>query len=304
MAQRFGGKYSPDGQVQRTHGNAPQAQPVPNLYDASRPAKAGARSNVLFLLPFLFVAKGFLSDADGLLLNLGAGAALLASAFLTREGLKAETAYGLRNVAKRPAFPRKIFGSILAGAGIAAGAFAATGSGLHAGLFGLLAGALHLGSFGLDPLRDKGAAGIDAFQAERVARAVDEAEAHLSAMKDAILRARDRSLEARVERFAVAARQLFRRVEEDPGDLSAVRKYLGIYLQGARDATVKFADLYGQSRDAKARGDFETLLDDLQTTFAERSARLLTNDAQALDVEIQVLRERLQYETPKRASDA
>jgi hypothetical protein len=26
---------------------------------------------------------------------------------------------------------------------------------------------------------------------------------------------------------------------------------------------------------------------------------LLTNDAQALDVEIQVLRERLQYETPK-----
>ena len=64
------------------------------------------------------------------------------------------------------------------------------------------------------------------------------------------------------------------------------------------------ADLYAQNRDAKARADYEALLADLETNFADRSARLLTNDAQALDVEIQVLRERLQYETPKRASDA
>ena len=299
MAQRFGGKFSPDGSVNRDHTPAPQGQPVPNLYAGKRPAKAGARSNILFLVPFLFVAKGFFSNADGLLMNLGAAAALLVAAVLTREGLRAEAAYDLRKVAKRPAFPRKIFAALFAGLGIATGAFAATGSALHSGLFGLLAAALHLGSFGLDPLRDKGAAGIDDFQADRVARAVDEAEAYLSAMKDAILRARDRNLETRVERFAAAARQLFRRVEEDPGDLSAVRKYLGVYLMGARDATVRFADLYAQTRDARARSDFEALLTDLETNFADRSARLLTNDASALDVEIQVLRERLQYETPK-----
>ncbi len=299
MAQRFGGKYSPDGSVTRDHAPAPQAPSAPNLYSGKRPAKAGARSRVLFLVPFLFVAKAFLSDADGLLLNLGAGAVLLGAAVLTREGLRAETAYELRNVAKRPAFPRKIFGAVLSGLGIATGAFAATGSALHAGLFGAMAAGLHLGAFGLDPLRDKGAEGIDAFQADRVARAVDEAEAYLGAMKDAILRASDRNLENRIERFAIAARQLFRRVEEDPGDLSAVRKYLGIYLMGARDATVKFADLYAQNRDPRARSEFEALLTDLETNFADRSARLLTNDAAALDVEIQVLRERLQYETPK-----
>ena len=50
---------------------------------------------------------------------------------------------------------------------------------------------------------------------------------------------------------------------------------------------------------AAARADYEALLNDLETNFADRSARLLTNDASALDVEIQVLRERLQYETPK-----
>ncbi|WP_151717686.1 5-bromo-4-chloroindolyl phosphate hydrolysis family protein [Gemmobacter serpentinus] len=304
MAQRFGGKYSPDGSVTRDHApeagsGAGQNQPMPNLYNGKRPARAGARSNILFLLPFVFVAKGFISPAGGMLMNMAAGGLILAGAWLTREGLRAEGAYDLRKVAKRPAIPRKIFGAVLGGLGIGMGAMAATGSPVHAGLIGLLGGALHLGAFGLDPLRDKGAEGIDAFQADRVARAVDEAETHLGAMKDAILRARDRALENRVDRFAVAARQLFRRVEEDPGDLSAVRKYLGIYLMGARDATIKFADLYGQNRDAQARADYEALLTDLETNFADRSARLLTNDAQALDVEIQVLRERLQYETPK-----
>ena len=68
---------------------------------------------------------------------------------------------------------------------------------------------------------------------------------------------------------------------------------------GARDATVKFADLYAQTRDARARSDYEALLSDLETTFAARSQQFLTNDAGALDVEIQVLRDRLQFETPR-----
>ena len=84
---------------------------------------------------------------------------------------------------------------------------------------------------------------------------------------------RDRTLEARVDRFAATARTLFRTVEGDPRDLTAARKYIWrVYLMGARDATVKFADLYAQTRDAKARADYEALLTDLETTF-RRTAR-------------------------------
>lgn len=299
MAQRFGGKYSPTGEVGRDHPAAASPAGPPNLYDGKRPARAGARSNLLFLAAVFPAIGGFLSDPVGLAWGIGGAALLVGAALLTREGLRAQAAYDLRRVSKRPAIPRKIFGAVLAGGGIAMAGMMSTGTPLHAGLYGLLGAFLHLGAFGLDPLSDKGAEGIDAFQTDRVARAVDEAEAHLAAMKDAILRARDRGLEARVDQFSAAARQLFRRVEEDPADLSAARKYLGIYLQGARDATVKFADLYAQNRDPKAKQDFETLLDDLQTTFASRSQQLLSNDAGALDIEIQVLRERLQYETPK-----
>ncbi len=163
-------------------------------------------------------------------------------------------------------------------------------------LFGTLGAFLHLGAFGLDPTRAKGMEGVDQFQTDRVARAVDEAEKHLLAMKDAILRADDQQLEARVDRFSAIARGLFRSIEGDPGDLTAARKYLSVYLQGARDATVKFADVYRQNKSPTARTDYEALLTDLETNFAARSKTLLTDNHTDLDVEIQVLRDRLKFE--------
>ena len=138
--------------------------------------------------------------------------------------------------------------------------------------------------------------GIDVFQTGRVAHAVEEGEAYLKAMQDAILRARDRSLERRVNQFAAVARSLFRTIEADPGDLTAARKYLSVYLMGARDATVKFADHFAQTRDASARADFETLLTDLETTFAQKTTAFLSNNRTDLDVEIAVLRERLKFD--------
>ena len=165
-----------------------------------------------------------------------------------------------------------------------------------AGIFAVLGAVLHGLSFGLDPLRNKGMEGVDLHQTDRVARAVDVAEAHLAAMSDAIRRAQDRGLEARVAQFQLIARDLFRTVENDPRDLTAARKYLGIYLQGARDATVKFADLYARARSAEAKAGYEALLVDLEQNFAARTQKLLSDDAGDVTVEIEVLRERLQRE--------
>jgi hypothetical protein len=82
----------------------------------------------------------------------------------------------------------------------------------------------------------------------------------------------DRSLRAG-RPFRRHRARLFRTIEGDPGDLTAARKYLSVYLLGARDATVKFADHYAQTRDAAARTDYEALLTDLETTFARRPGR-------------------------------
>jgi hypothetical protein len=292
MAQRFGGKYSPPG-----NGDAQQPLPPANPFDGRAPARAGTRSNLMFAASLLFLPAAFTGTPRALLLGLAATGLMLLASWMTREGLRAETAYDLRTVARRPAIPRKAFGAVLTGAALAAGALMTQSVMIFPALFAFAGTALHLGAFGFDPMRDKGAEGIDQFQTDRVARAVDEGEKHLAAMHDAILRAKDRQITARVDRFAAAARTLFRSVEQDPRDLTAARKYLSVYLIGARDASVKFADLYARTRDAQARTDYLALLDDLEATFAGRSRALLENNRTDLDVEIEVLRDRLKLET-------
>lgn len=294
MAQRFGGKFSPDSGSATPPGGKP---PIRHPFDNKRPTGVGFRSNLLFVLPFLFAWKAFTGSPATLVLSLAVFALLMLSAWLTREGIRAAEAYDLRTVARRPAIPRKFMGAGLMGAGLATATVMGGEGPVIAAALGAIGAALHLASFGPDPLRDKGATGIDAFQSTRVATAVDEAERHLAAMKDAILRAGDRQLAARVDQLTATARAMFRTVEADPRDLTAARKYLGVYLMGARDATVKFADLYARSRDAQARADYAALLDDLDRNIGAATLRLQQNDHADLNVEIEVLRERLARES-------
>ena len=296
MAQRFGGPHSPGGDP--TGGARPAAQ---GGLAGRRPDRTPGRVNLMFLLPFPYLATAFLQPVTGLALDLAAAALLAGAAALTREGVRAQVAWEARAVARRPAIPRKGFAAALTAGGIFAGAFVpASGDWLSPLVLSLAAGALHVAAFGPDPFRDKGMEGVDRAQSERVARAVDEAERAIAAMREAILRAGERQLTERVDRFAVTARHLFRSVETDPRDLTAARRYLSVYLQGARDATVRFADLYARTRDAQARADWIALMDDLDTRFAERTEVLMKNDRTDLDVEIEVLRERLATEAPRR----
>ena len=255
----------------------------------------GARSNVMFI-PAVVLAFMSLNDgATGLALGLGAAAIWVLGAWLLRDGLKAEAAYNERKIA-RPPFPRKIAAAVLCGLGTV-GAIMTSDTGLIGSvIYGVAAFGLHIAAFGIDPLKSKGAEHIDEFQQDRVARVVDEAEEHLDAMLNAARRSGDRQVEGRVERFQVSARKLIRTVEDDPRDLTAARKYLGVYLMGARDAAVKFADIYTRSRDASARSDFMMLLTDLEESFGKKTQALLLDTNSDLTVEIDVLRDRLQRE--------
>ncbi len=285
MAKRFGGKYSPDG--------SPVDQPAARRVEVD---PVGGRANVLFIpaIPLVFMSLN--DGAQGLALGLAAAGLLTGAALMLREGLKAEAAYRVRKVAERPAIPRKMFASFLTGAGVALAAYKNDPGLIAALIYGVAAAGLHVSAFGIDPLRAKGMEGIDSFQKDRVARVVDEAEKHLTAMREAITRAGDREATDRLIRFQTTARTLIRTVEEDPRDLTGARKYLSVYLLGARDATVKFADIYANTRDAQAKADYLALLDDLDKNFAARTQKSLLEDKTDLNIEIDVLRERLSRE--------
>jgi len=289
MARRVAGKYSPPG------GEGDATKPV-SQWAGKRPSRVNGRVNFLFLAPAPFAFFAFFGSAAGMALNLGAFAVLMLAAWLTREGMRAEEAYDARRVAKRPAIPRKIFGSVLMGAGLALGGYAPGGSLIDPAIFAIIGATLHMMAFGLDPLKDKGLEGVDSFHNDRVARAVTEAEKHLEDMTQTIRRLGDRTLASRMEAFQTHARAMFRAVEDDPRNLTAARRYLGVYLLGARDATQKFADLYSRNRDSSALSEYEALLGDLERNFTQRTQTLLANDRTALDIEMEVLRERLARE--------
>ncbi|GFE48507.1 hypothetical protein So717_02600 [Roseobacter cerasinus] len=290
MAKRFGGKYSPQGAP--TEGAAPRK----GGFSGAKVDPVGARANLMFLPAVVLLFMSLTQGALGLTLGLAGTAALALGAWLLRGGLMAEAAWHERKVARRPAMPRKIAAAGMAGLGTALAALSHDGNLVAAVLFGVAASGLHVAAFGIDPLTDKGMEGIDTFQQDRVARVVDEAEAHLLAMMDALKRAGDRRVTARMEQFQTVVRDLIRTVEDDPRDLTAARKYLGVYLLGARDASVKFADIYARNQDEQARADYLALLDDLEQNFTNRTTKLMLDDHSDLTVEIEVLRDRLQRE--------
>jgi len=295
MAKRYGGDFSPAGQrdpdAPRDRVQAERLE-IPS-FKGRKPMRHGAKLNILFLLPLLALVTAFLQPVTAMAVDLAGAAVMMLSAWLTRDGVRAEDAFAERRVARRPAIPRKIFGAALMAAGVGLLVFGGQWSVAPALIIGVIAGALHLGAFGLDPLRDKGLEGVDRHETDRIARKIDEAEKVLAQMTDAVKRARDREIEARVTRFEETVRTMFRQVEADPRDLSAARRYLGVYLQGARDATVQFVDLYERGRDAQVRADYLAFLDDMETNFAKRTTAMLTDDRTNFDVEIEVLQDRL-----------
>lgn len=282
MSNRFGGRFSPGARTQ------PALPPTPRHPHEGRP-----KWITLAATPFLLGA--FFQGAAGMVTDLAAFGLVASGMWMTREGLVAQATFEARRIAKRPAIPRKLFGGVLAGLGLGLGA-AEPGIWAEAGLIGAAGLALHQISFGLDPWRDKTAAGVDSFQQDRAQRMIDEAEGHLEQMRAAITRTGDRRLEARVAMFDASVRHLFDRVRDNPGGLSSARRYLGVYLMGARDATMRFADLYALTQDQTARADYESFLDDLEKDFIARADRLLDGDRDALDIEMSVLRDRLARE--------
>lgn len=285
MAKKFGGKFSPDGSG------------ASDLVTDDREVDASAgRIGVLFPPAIVLVATTFSDGPVSLIAGLVGAGALVSAAWLLGEGLRAEAAYNARKVARRPAVPRKMIASALTGVGVGLASFAHDASILSALLYGVAGVAVHVAAFGLDPMRDKRMEGIDTFQQDRVARVVDEAEAHLLVMKDQINGLNDRKLDVRVGAFQAAARKMIRTVEEDPRDLTGARKFLGVYLMGAKDATIKFVDVYRRSKNKEARTDYEALLSDLEQNFAARTNKMLLDDKSDMDIEIKVLRDRLHRE--------
>ena len=304
-AQRYGGTHSPDG----PQGGGEARTQIRSFRDALR-LDTGARNRIAFrkrtwlifaaatpllLSAFINIASG---NPFGMARDFGLFAIFAAGATLIRQGVEAQAEYEAKEYTVAPAVPRKLFGSVLLGGGLFLTGLLGWDIGLvqslGMGIFGAAASVL---AFGLDPMRAKGGVALGGITPQMVSEAVAEANEKIEGIERAAADVRDRPLRERLREMVVEARKVVNRIEEDPTDLRRTRKFLSVYLSGAHDATRKYVRNQSDHADSDIYMKFRALLDEMTSTFRAQHERLLKDDRIDLDIEIDVLAERLKQET-------
>ena len=260
-----------------------------------------AKGILMFLLPLPVLIAAIVSLARG---NLGSlfdntvcYGLFLAGALLLRRGLRSEAEYDRRRVAKAP-WPLKTIGS-----GVIALATGITAwSGAHhppvmAGAFGLVALLGCYLSYGFDPRAAKRFTDRDGVDTtDRVLEALTQAEASIAAIEQTTRSIRNAELNSRLRRIVAQARQILTMLEEDPRDLRRARKFLNVYLDGAKQVTEGYAKTHGRVASPELEDNFRRVLATIEEVFTEQQQKLLETDVTDLDVQIEVLTTQLKRE--------
>jgi 5-bromo-4-chloroindolyl phosphate hydrolysis protein len=255
----------------------------------------------LFLLPLpvLFASIASLARGDlGELLGNSAGYGLfLAGAVLLRRGLLSEAEYDRRRIARAP-YPLKTLGGgvIAAATGLTAG----LGAGHHPAMavaFGLAALLGCYLTYGFDPRAAKRFTDRDGVDTtDRVLEALALAESSITAIEQTTRQIRNAELNNRLRRIVAQARRILMMLEEDPRDLRRARKFLNVYLDGARQVTEGYAKTHAQVGTPELEDNFRRVLVTIEEVFAEQQQKLLESDLSDLDVRIEVLATQLKRE--------
>lgn len=307
MAKKFGGTYSPDG-----NGMDANSRPEGANYQSKGPNPKLRQFNPVIHKAFRRLRTYRFFDAaigvgglfkiltghpiQGLAAIIGMFALLLAGE-ITKAGIEAEAAYNSRAIARAPAFPRKIIGAAITGVALSLISYVSMDAGLPGslaiGLVGLIGMLL---AFGTDPLKAKGISGENQYEATRAADAIERAQNYLDEIRNLSKGLPDRKSRLEVESLAMSAEEMFRALEKDPADYRNSRRYLGVYLQGARDATQQFLDLPKNQQTAEAEDKYLALIRELDEGFQQKRDTIMQDNRNALNVEIDVLRDRLASE--------
>lgn len=213
--------------------------------------------------------------------------------WLIATGISIRKAFDAAPAAAAPRVPRKILGAVVMGMAITTLILLREGPLSQAAFYGLMGIVLSLLSFGLDPLRNKGLDTVAARDQFRAGTISEAAQARMSAMTDQIATLQDEELNAMMGGFGAVLTRMLLIMKDDPARMRALRVHLGVYLDGAEEATTRFAALYRGTRDANARADYMLLLCDLADEFEARGTQYAMDGKSKLDVQIDVLRSKM-----------
>ncbi len=256
---------------------------------------------LLLFLPFAAIPATIVAFAKenlmGIAVNAGGYALFIFAAWLMRHGAAAEAEYHNSRIARPPQWPLKTFAAVVAAS--ATGLIAHLGAGHSL----WMAAAFTLGAFlgmyltyGFDPRSKKTVASNSAYSADEIIETIDNARKVIATIEQANGRIQNHEFNSRIQRICEVAGSILTMLEEDPRDIRRARKFLNVYLDGARQVTEGYADTHRQVGTDVLEQNFRDVLDTIEQVFREQKEKLLENDVFDLDVQIEVLQKQLKRE--------
>jgi 5-bromo-4-chloroindolyl phosphate hydrolysis protein len=262
-------------------------------------------SLLLYALPVPLLAKAFYElfihgRFAGFAVCLALFVLFVSGASLARRGIQRDWNFKDRKVAVAGVAPLKTAGGLVIGIATFLAAWLTAGQTLPASA-AIALGAL-LGFFlayGFDARGSKGVAADAGVSAAEVAAALDEARTRIGAIEAAGKRLSGDAayaLRQKIRDVVGAASKVLKLIEDDPRDLRRARKFLNVYLDGAKTVTENYAATAARAPTPEMEAKFRSVLDDLKATCEEQYKRLLEDDTLDLDAQIEVLKTRLTRE--------
>ena len=223
------------------------------------------------------------------------------AAAMIRRGVQAEQEFNKKKIAYAPKVPRKLLGFLIIGGSFFAVSWLAAGNNiLLSALAGAIAFAVLIYGYGFDPKNDKiipeDVAAKAGLRTERIVEALREAEDKIATIETDARKIKNRELKDRLSRICFNARAVVARIEEDPRDLERSRKFLVTYLEGTQRVVSMYAKQQDDHTGSTLHENFRNVLTTIEDTFEQQERRLLDNNAQELDVEIDILRVQMEKE--------
>lgn len=272
---------------------------------ARRTLGSTGAAGILYLLPLPLLGKAFYELVlrgrfTGFVLSLALFALFMLGAELARRGIARAWDFKNRKVALAGGAPLKSVGAGVIGLATFLTAYFAADQALPASIaiaFGALLGFFL--TYGLDARGAKGVAADAGVSAEEVQAALAEARGRIGAIEEAAKRLSGGGayvLRQKIRDVVAAAGKVLHLIEDDPRDLRRARKFLNVYLDGAKTVTENYAATAAKTHSPEMEAKFRAVLDDLEKTCAAQYAKLLENDTLDLDAQIEVLKVRLTKE--------
>ena len=270
-------------------------------FQAWRNARVGLKGALLYVLPSPLALTAVIELAKGqwdvALASAGAFLAIVFGGRLNREAIREAILAPSTRYTLPPRVPLKWQAAALVSGGTSLAASAVVEHGLMASaLFGLLAlGGFHL-AYGLAPARRQVQVNPAVAADTRLSQALARAERRILTIEAAAETIGNAELAERLMRIAGQARAVLDMIAQRPGELFRARKFLSVYLEGAQRVASRYVKTHRIARSQVLEQNFRNVLDDIETVFERQQVLLAEHDVEDLDIQIEVLRKRLQTE--------